>query len=120
MILAGGRARNRERDFIGESALGVFRDVRVEYGVFGVGGVDADGSLRDYDFDEVRLSRLIVENSVKPIAVADHTKIRAATAVRFANLDELHAFVCDRPLPPELAARADAAGVRLVIAEEEE
>ncbi|SBV95158.1 Glycerol-3-phosphate regulon repressor [uncultured Alphaproteobacteria bacterium] len=119
VILAGGRARNRERDFIGESALAVFREIRVEYGVFGVCGVDADGALRDSDFDEVRLSRLILENSVKPVAVADHTKIRAATAVRFANLAELHAFVTDRPLPPELAARAEAAGVRVLIAEAE-
>lgn len=118
VILAGGRARNRERDFIGESALAVFREVRVEYGVFGVCGVDADGGLRDFDFDEVRLSRLIVENSVKPVVVADHTKIRAATAVRFAEISELYAFVTDRPLPPELAARAAAAGVRVVVAGE--
>lgn len=118
VILAGGRARNRERDFIGESALAVFRDIRVEYGVFGVGGIDPDGSLRDFDFDEVRLSRLIVENSTKPIAVADHTKVRLAPTVRFAGLGELHALVTDRPLPGELAALAVREGVELVIAEE--
>lgn len=117
VILAGGRARNLQRDFIGEAALSVFRDVRADFGILSVGALDCDGSLRDFDFDEVRLSRLILDNAEHPIIVADHTKFRCAAAVRFGNLAEATTLVTDAPISGALAETVTTCGVELVVAD---
>lgn len=120
VILAGGRARNLQRDFIGEAALAVFRDIRVDFGILSVGGLDCDGSLRDFDFDEVRLSRLILDNAEHPIVVADHTKFRCAAAVRFGRLSEARTLVTDAPISAALGETVAACGVALLVAEAEQ
>ncbi len=116
VIVAGGRARNRERDFIGEAALAVFRDIRADYGILGAGGVDSDGSLRDFDFDEVRLSRLIVENSHHPILAVDHSKFDRQATVRFAHLTEIRSLVTDNPPPTAIVEAAQKADIALHVA----
>lgn len=116
VILGGGRARNRERDFIGETAMAVFRDLRTDYGILGAGGIDADGSLRDFDFDEVQLSRLILDNAARPVVVADRSKFDRAATVRFGSLSEAFAFVTDGPVPQPVADLAAASGVAVHIA----
>jgi len=118
VILAAGKARNRERDFIGETAMAVFRDIRADFGILGAGGIDSDGSLRDFDFDEVRMSRLILDNSRKTLLVADATKFDRAATVRFGSLAEVHALVTDGPVPPGIASLADAADVPVRVAQE--
>ncbi|MBN2751367.1 MAG: DeoR/GlpR transcriptional regulator [Rhodospirillaceae bacterium] len=116
VILAGGKARNRERDFIGETAMSVFRDIRTDFGILGAGGIDADGALRDFDFDEVRMSRLILENSNKPLVVADHTKFNRAATVRFAALHEIHTLITNAPVSSRLADLAEQSGVEVLVA----
>lgn len=116
VIVAGGKARNRERDFIGESAMAIFRDIRTDYGILGAGGVDEDGSLRDFDFDEVRLSRLIVENARIPILALDHTKFNRAATVRFAALTEVATLVTDGPVPDSITALAQHHAIDIHIA----
>ncbi|MTJ83024.1 MAG: DeoR/GlpR transcriptional regulator [Telmatospirillum sp.] len=120
VILGGGKARNRDRDFIGATAMAVFRDIRADFGIVGAGAIDEDGSLRDFDFDEVRLSRLIVDNSRQTVIAVDHTKFDRNATVRFASLDEATALVTDAPVPPAIERVAARSGVAIHIALEEE
>ena len=43
ITIAGGTLRPLDRDIIGEAAVHFFSGFRADFGIFGVGGVDADG-----------------------------------------------------------------------------
>ncbi|MDR3438889.1 DeoR/GlpR family DNA-binding transcription regulator [Telmatospirillum sp.] len=116
VILAAGKARNRTRDFIGETAMATFRGIRADYGILGAGGIDSDGSLRDFDIDEVQLSRLIIDNSRLTMVVADRTKFNRDAPVRFASLNEVAVLVTDSPVPEPIALLAARCGVDIQVA----
>ena len=56
VIVAGGVVRSRDRGIIGEATMDFIRQFKVDIGLIGISGIEADGTLRDYDFREVRVS----------------------------------------------------------------
>ena len=55
--------RSRDRGIVGEAAIDLIRQFRVDYGMIGISGIDLDGSLLDYDYREVRVAQAIIANS---------------------------------------------------------
>lgn len=82
IILPGGEVRVPDRDIIGDEVLRIFESYRVEIGIFGVGGIDVDGSLLDFHSWEVRIRESIRANSKISLLVADSSKFgRTAPAI---------------------------------------
>ncbi|MCP3407414.1 DeoR/GlpR family DNA-binding transcription regulator [Bradyrhizobium sp. CCGB01] len=97
--IAGGTLRPLDRDIVGEAAVRFFSGFRADYGIFGVGGVDQDGTLLDFHSDEVKARQAIVANSRTALLVADITKFGRNATVRGGHLDDCHHFFTDGPLP---------------------
>ena len=98
IILPGGEVRLPDRDIIGDEALAVFENYRAEYGIFGVGGVDTDGSLLDFHSSEVRIREKIREHARVSLLVVDSTKFgRAAPAAGGSITDADHIIMDKRP-----------------------
>lgn len=117
IVLPGGKLRNRHRDMVGEGALSLFRSYRVEIAVFGVGGIDKDGTLLDFDPDEVAVRYAMSANARHRILVADRGKFEQRASARGGALSDVETFVSDAS-PPDAARAAFAhAGVRVVVAE---
>src|SRR6185503_2255445 len=57
VILTGGTVRNRDGGIVGQAACDMIAQFRVDFGVIGISGIDADGTLLDYDHDEVRAAQ---------------------------------------------------------------
>ena len=74
VVIAGGSVRNRDGGVVGQSANDMIAQFRVDYAVIGISGIDADGTLLDYDYDEVRATQTIMSNARHIFLVADHTK----------------------------------------------
>ena len=116
VIVAGGVVRARDRGIVGEAALDLIGQFKVDIGVIGISGIDADGSLLDFDYREVRVAQRIMANSAQVFLAADHTKFGRNAMCRSAHVEQLDALFTDRAPAPAYRARLDAAGVALHVA----
>ena len=96
VIIAGGVVRRSDGGIVGEAAVDVIRQFRVDYAVIGVSAIDEDGSLLDYDFREVKVAQAIIGNARHVVLVADATKFQRTAPVRIGHLSQVGSFVTDR------------------------
>jgi DeoR family glycerol-3-phosphate regulon repressor len=120
VIVAGGLVRQRDRGIIGEATVDFIRQFRVDIGLIGISGIEPDGTLRDYDYREVKVARTIVEHSREVWLAADHSKFGRAAMVELARLDQIDMLFTDQPPPPPFERLLAEADVQLVIAEPDE
>lgn len=101
IILPGGEMRLPDRDFLGEASIELFASYRADFGIFGVGGIDFDGSLLDFHEPEVRAREYIRANSRVSVLVADISKFGRRAAAVGGHLSDMDQIVLDRrPGPP--------------------
>jgi DeoR family transcriptional regulator, glycerol-3-phosphate regulon repressor len=113
VIVAGGVVRNRDRGIVGEAAVEFIRQFRVDIGLIGISGIEADGSLRDFDYREVKVSRAIIEQSREIWLAADHSKFNRPAMVELARIDQLDMLFTDQPPPAPYPVLLAEAGVQL-------
>jgi DeoR family glycerol-3-phosphate regulon repressor len=108
--------RSRDRGIVGEAAVDLIRQFKVDYGVIGISGIDQDGSLLDYDYREVRVAQTIVANSRRVLLACDGSKFGRTALVRMGHLDQVQDLFTDREPPAEWQATLETAGVRVHVA----
>ena len=74
MIVAGGVVRSRDRGIVGEVTVEFIRQFKVDIRLIGISGIEADGTLRDFDYREVNVARAIMTHSRQVWLAADHSK----------------------------------------------
>jgi len=116
IVVAGGKLRLPDRDLLGEEAEALFAGYKVDIGVFGVGGIDEDGTLLDFDQAEVRAREALAANCRTRLLVADASKFGRNATVRGGSITAVDRFVTDRPPPPAVAELLAQAGVEVVLA----
>ncbi|MCG6659034.1 DeoR/GlpR family transcriptional regulator [Halomonas campisalis] len=104
VIIAGGQVRSRDGGIIGEATIDFINQFKVDYGIIGISGIDEDGSLLEFDYQEVRVAQAIIRNSRQVFLAADHSKFHRNPVVRQGNIAQLNALFTDRE-PPEAIAR---------------
>lgn len=117
VILAGGLVSGREQGVVGEATVEFISRFKVDIGIIGIGGIDEDGALLDFDHRDVRVSQAILANSRQTFLVADHSKFGRNAMARVGNLAEIDAFFTDAAPPSPIGALITAAGVRLHVAQ---
>jgi DeoR family glycerol-3-phosphate regulon repressor len=68
----------------------------VDYGIIGISGIDEDGSLLEFDYQEVRVAQAIIANSRRVYLAADASKFHRNPVVRQGNLAQLDALFTDQ------------------------
>ncbi len=116
VIVAGGQVRSRDRGIIGEAAVDLIRQFRVDFGVIGISGIDLDGTLLDFDYQEVRVAQAIIASSRQVLLAADHTKFGRNALVRLGDVEEVDALFTDAAPPEALRGRLEAGEVALHVA----
>ncbi|CAM4236437.1 DeoR family transcriptional regulator [Bordetella muralis] len=117
IIIAGGVVRPRDRGIVGEATIDFIRQFKVDIGLIGISGIEADGTLRDYDFREVRVARSIIDQSREVWLAADSSKFQRQAMVELAHISQIDRFFTDAYPQPPLAQVLQESGVRCVIAE---
>ena len=100
VIIAGGQVRSRDGGIIGEATIDFINQFKVDYGIIGISGIDEDGSLLEFDYQEARVAQAIIANSRRVYLAADYSKFHRNPVVRQGNLSQLDALFTDRK-PPE-------------------
>jgi DeoR family glycerol-3-phosphate regulon repressor len=89
---------------------------KVDIGLIGISGIEEDGSLRDYDYREVKVARAIIEQSRQVWVAADHSKFGRPAMVHQARMDEIDMLFTDEPPPEAFVPLLAEAGVECVVA----
>ena len=115
VFVAGGLVRQRDGGIIGPLTIDFLQQFRADFGIIGISGIDADGTLLDFDYREVRAARAIIDNSRQVFLAADHTKFGRNAMVRLGGLHEVDALFTDKPPPSAMNTVLEAADVRLYL-----
>jgi len=115
VALAGGLLRHNDHATTGEAARSFLESFRVGYGIFGIGGIDDDGELLDFDFRDIGVSTTAMRISKRRFVALDHTKFKTDAAVRVGHVGDIDALFTDSAPPPVLSSMIEASDVDLVI-----
>jgi len=111
VVVVGGVLRHSDGGIVGEAAVDFIKQFKVDFAVTGVSAIDTDGTLLDFDYREVSVTKAIMAASRRSMLVADALKLSRSAPVRIGHLADLDFFVTDEPLPPALAAVCAEGGV---------
>lgn len=117
IIVSCGQIRPHDGGIIGAASDDFITQFRMDVGVVGVSGVDEDGSLLEYDPQEVKTARTILENSQKGILVADSLKFGRRAMIRVGHVRELDAVVTDSELDAHYQTLFESEGVECIVAD---
>ena len=107
VVVAGGTLRRMDGGLVGDLAALAIARFKVDIAVVGASAIDPNGDLLDFDPEEVRVSRQILDAARTSILVADKSKFTRKAPVRIGSVSEVDHFVTDR-VPSEKFANACA------------
>ncbi|CAN7525747.1 DeoR/GlpR family DNA-binding transcription regulator [Polaromonas sp. LjRoot131] len=116
VIVAGGVVRARDRGIVGEAAVDFMRQFRVDIAVIGISGIEPDGSLRDFDYREVKVAQTIIEHAREVWLAADSSKFNRPAMVELARLSQIDRLFTDMPPPEPFPALLEEADVSCEVA----
>ena len=99
VIVAGGLVRGSDQGIIGEATVDFIRQFKVDIGLIGISAIEPDGTLRDYDYREVKVSRTIMDHSREVWLAADHTKFNRPAMVELGPLQDIDVLFTDQHPP---------------------
>lgn len=102
VIVPGGTLRFPNPEILGSEADKTFRSFRADFGIYGVGGIDSDGTLLDFDRMEASSRQALRESCRTRILVADHSKFGRQAPVRGGHLSDPDIFVTDQAVPADM------------------
>lgn len=120
VIITGGLIRPNDLGIVGEATEDFIDQFKVDYGIITVSSIDADGTLLDYDYREVRAAQRIIRNSRRVVLAADHSKFSRSAMVRLGDMSCVHELYTDREPPENIVRIIEQFGVSLHIAEGDE
>ena len=102
IVLTGGRVRKRDQAVTGEASAEFLQRFKVTYGIFGIGTIDSDGELLDYDYRDVHVSRTAIANSRKRFIVMDKSKFHGDAMIKVGHIRQVDALFTDGSPPADV------------------
>lgn len=109
VIVTGGVVRPRDYGIVGEATVDFIRQFKVDIALIGISGIESDGSLRDYDYREVKVSQAIISHAREVWLATDASKFNRPAMVQVAQLSQIDRLFTDAQPPdpfPDLLAHA--------------
>jgi DeoR family glycerol-3-phosphate regulon repressor len=114
LAIAGGTVRGSDLDVCGPSIDAFFASYKVDIAIFGVAGVDEDGSLLDFSQDEVRVREAMLRNCRRSYLVLDSSKFTRPAYVHGGRIDQVTAVFCEADPPERIQQMLDQSGVQFI------
>ena len=116
VIVVGGVVRGRDQGIVGEAAVDFIRQFKVDIALIGISGIEADGSLRDYDYREVKVSQTIMAHAREVWLAADISKFNRPAMVEVGRLSQIDRLFTDAAPPEPFPTLLAEAQVRFELA----
>lgn len=114
IVLLGGVVKGTEMMTLRTAAKDELSRYNVDTYVMGIGGVDADRGLTDYDPQESAGKRLALRHADRTVLAFDRTKLGRVLFARVASLSEIDVVVTDAELDDTLASAFSRADILTV------
>ncbi len=114
VMVPGGRLRPQNSGIVGPAAEAFLCGFRADFLVMSIGAIDPDGTLLEFDLNEVAVMRAMMANARQVFLAADHTKFAASASVKLAAVAEIDTLFTDAELPAAFAARLEQEQVQVV------
>ena len=116
VIVTGGVVRGRDQGIVGEATVDFIRQFKVDIAVIGISGIEADGTLRDYDYREVKVTQTIIDHAREVWVAADASKFNRPAMVEVGHLSQIDRFYTDAAPPHQFELLLKEASVQLHVA----
>ncbi|MEI7515230.1 MAG: DeoR/GlpR family DNA-binding transcription regulator [Betaproteobacteria bacterium] len=116
VIVVGGVVRGRDQGIVGEAALDFIRQFKVDIALIGISAIESDGSLRDFDYREVKVSQTIISHAREVWVAADSSKFNRPAMVEVAQLSQIDRLFSDAVPPDPFTELMAQAQVRFELA----
>jgi DeoR/GlpR family transcriptional regulator of sugar metabolism len=114
VILTGGIVRPGELSLIGHLAEGTFSQLNCDVLFLGVGGIDVEKGLTEYNLDDTRVKQAAITAASRRIVLADESKLGRVCLATIASLSEIDVLITDAPSEHLVLAAVREAGVEVV------
>lgn len=118
VMIAGGFVRPSDGGIVGEATTEFLNQFRLDIGVIGISGIDEDGTLLDFDYQEIRAAQAIIRNSRTVYLVADASKFGRRAMIRLGDYSDVDHLFTDQMPPAAFAQAISDSDMELHIASE--
>lgn len=119
VIITSGVVRPLDGGITGVATVDFINQFKVDYAVMSTHGVEADGSLLDYDYKEVSVMQAMMNNARVRFLGVDHSKFSSNALVRLGSITGFDKVFTDRPPQEEMQKILEEAGVVWLVAHAE-
>ena len=116
VMVVGGVVRGRDQGIVGEAAVDFIGQFKVDIAIIGISGIEDDGSLRDFDYREVKVSQAIIAHAREVWLIADVSKFHRPAMAAVGHLSQIDRLFTDAPPPEPFPALLNEAQVRCDVA----
>lgn len=116
VITVGGIIRPHNGGIIGPSAVSFVENFRADYLITSMGAIDEDGTLLDFDINEVAVVKAMLNHSRHFILAGNQTKFHSSAAIEICNVSKASIFFTDGKPPQSLinVLKANKVELRIV------
>ena len=97
VIITSGVVRPLDGGVTGVATVDFINQFKADYAVLCASGMEADGSLLDFDFKEVSVMQAMMRNARTRFLTVDYGKSSRTALVRMGSVTEFDAVFTDRP-----------------------
>ncbi len=116
LMLCGGIVRPDEHSLIGPVAEYTFSQFYVDKAFIGIGGVDLEAGLTEYNTDDAEVKRHMIRNAQRCILLTDSRKFGQKTFASVAPLSAVNDIVTDSDLSDDYREALEKEGIVIHIA----
>jgi DeoR/GlpR family transcriptional regulator of sugar metabolism len=113
ILCIGGELRKVSGAFTGGAALGALDKIHADIAFIGASGLDPERGCTTTELSEAEIKSAILSRATRSILLADHTKWKNSSTVRFADWNQLNDWVTDKVPPMNETKRLRAAGLKI-------
>lgn len=98
-------------------AMRFLADINIDIAVLCPSGFSAESGFTGGNYNECELKRTVAKKARTVIMLLDVSKLDRSLPYTFCALSDVDYLICDAPLPERIREEAEAAGVKIIIAE---
>ena len=115
VLIASGRVRPAG-GVIGQATAYFFKQFKADYALIGISGIEEDGTLLDFDFQEVCVSQEILSSARQVFLAADSSKFGRNAMIRLGSLKQVDCIFTDQQPNEEYMKTIRELDVGLIVA----
>ena len=115
VILTGGILRPGEFSLVGRMAEEAFRNFFVDKLFLGVGGIDLDAGLTEYNIEDALVKQAMIRSAREVTVVADASKFGRVAFAAVAPLEKITRIITDDSLSPDIVSALQERDIEVIL-----